>query len=453
MSHIYPVSPFPSIIKFTKKETESMGRMFQVNGDHILQYGIEEAFLIGYLQHIIYDHVGKDPYFIDGRHWTYNTTEYFINKLYPFWNERRFNYLIKSLVDQGVIIVGNFNKNKFDRTRWFAFVDEHRFLSELDHRYKKSPENSSSRENAECYSEPKNQNLSPQTVTSLKTVGTNQVMKQDIEEYQSVKTHHPTYKNVTCTAARVSEEKVEKMAPLSNLQKCNISTYKNVTSYIDPLHNTLINFREERLENAPSLKDSENGSKEKKGRGSRLSPTWEIPNEYREWAIQRGLFNEQIDNIADNFKDHWISTTSNATKLDWFATWRKWLRGDKNIRLIEPVSQVKVGVQVAIPVEQASLKKSDNPLIQKWNDMTDEIKKATDARYGEGSYKSWISQLDFQDVTDKCVTFKAPNKFLADHMKTYHVEVLYDFARKIVPSLSNERQIEISYPGSENASR
>lgn len=102
--------------------------MCQIDVDHIIQYGIEEAFLIDYLQTNIHYHRSRDEYFYDGHYWTYCSTKYLIDKMFPFLNDRKFNYIVKSLVKQGVILVGNYNKNKFDKTRWFAFVDEEKFL-------------------------------------------------------------------------------------------------------------------------------------------------------------------------------------------------------------------------------------------------------------------------------------------------------------------------------------
>ncbi len=44
-----------------------------------------------------------------------------------------------------------------------------------------------------------------------------------------------------------------------------------------------------------------------------------------------------IDEIADNFRDYWVSATgSKSTKLNWLATWRVWVRNEKKI-----YSQVK----------------------------------------------------------------------------------------------------------------
>jgi hypothetical protein len=67
--------------------------------------------------------------------------------------------------------------------------------------------------------------------------------------------------------------------------------------------------------------------KPKAGRGTRLSPDWDLPDDWGEWAEQQGMTRESIIRECDKFKDFWISKSgSNATKADWEATWRNWIR-------------------------------------------------------------------------------------------------------------------------------
>lgn len=72
--------------------------------------------------------------------------------------------------------------------------------------------------------------------------------------------------------------------------------------------------------------------KEKKEsiKGSRLSPDWIIPNEYLDFCKKE---RPELDarEIAETFKDYWISKSgATATKTDWFATWRNWVRRQEN---------------------------------------------------------------------------------------------------------------------------
>lgn len=64
-------------------------------------------------------------------------------------------------------------------------------------------------------------------------------------------------------------------------------------------------------------------------RGSRLQKTWQLPKAWADWALAEntGLTAESVRKVADEFRDYWIAKSgTNATKLDWEATWRNWVR-------------------------------------------------------------------------------------------------------------------------------
>ncbi|HHG5536355.1 TPA: hypothetical protein ACPWRH_004662 [Pseudomonas aeruginosa] len=73
-------------------------------------------------------------------------------------------------------------------------------------------------------------------------------------------------------------------------------------------------------------------SAEKPKRGSRLPEDWTLPVDWLTWALtERPEFGEAaMRRFGDSFGDHWRSVTGkNATKLDWFATWRNWVRNQR----------------------------------------------------------------------------------------------------------------------------
>ena len=65
----------------------------------------------------ISDHV------IDGRRWTYQSIRDMKEKAFPFWSKDTINRAITSLINKGLLIEGNFNEKKYDKTRWFALGD------------------------------------------------------------------------------------------------------------------------------------------------------------------------------------------------------------------------------------------------------------------------------------------------------------------------------------------
>jgi uncharacterized protein YdaU (DUF1376 family) len=66
--------------------------------------------------------------------------------------------------------------------------------------------------------------------------------------------------------------------------------------------------------------------KVKQHKGSRLHPTFTMPDEWGEFCEQERP--DLIPNkVFNQFKDYWISQAgAKGVKLDWFATWRNWVR-------------------------------------------------------------------------------------------------------------------------------
>lgn len=56
----------------------------------------------------------------DGHRWTYQSVKEIHAKIFPHLTERTVKRLVKSLKDKNLIITGNFNRYKYDRTTWYA---------------------------------------------------------------------------------------------------------------------------------------------------------------------------------------------------------------------------------------------------------------------------------------------------------------------------------------------
>ena len=68
-------------------------------------------------------------------------------------------------------------------------------------------------------------------------------------------------------------------------------------------------------------------------KGSRLSADWVLPEDWESWARQeRPDLNPQ--KVGEQFKDFWIAKAgAQGVKLDWLATWRNWVRNQRQERL------------------------------------------------------------------------------------------------------------------------
>lgn len=63
-------------------------------------------------------------------------------------------------------------------------------------------------------------------------------------------------------------------------------------------------------------------------RATRMSPNFELPQEWVEW-VQANKPEVDARQTFEQFKDYWIAKAgADAAKLDWFSTWRNWVRRD-----------------------------------------------------------------------------------------------------------------------------
>ena len=61
--------------------------------------------------------------------------------------------------------------------------------------------------------------------------------------------------------------------------------------------------------------------------GSRLSPDWQLPDDWWNWAQTQGWTGAQAVSEAEKFRDYWIAQPgAKGRKCDWQATWRNWIR-------------------------------------------------------------------------------------------------------------------------------
>jgi hypothetical protein len=66
----------------------------------------------------------------------------------------------------------------------------------------------------------------------------------------------------------------------------------------------------------------------KTARATRLAEGWFLPDEWRDWAVRvHRLDPQKAVRISLDFRDYWHAKGgASACKLNWFATWRRWVR-------------------------------------------------------------------------------------------------------------------------------
>lgn len=110
---------------------------------------------------------------------------------------------------------------------------------------------------------------------------------------------------------------------------CNYSKFQGISEANNTRSNTTSNTVNNTTNNTPVEQEgTEKGLRRE--RGCRLPSDW-VPSEGNiEFAKKRGFSMEQILDIADTFRNHWIAKAgTDAAKRDWDATWRNWVKKEK----------------------------------------------------------------------------------------------------------------------------
>lgn len=84
-------------------------------------YGINCAVILQNLWHWIRKNEANGTNFYDGYYWTYNSTKAF-QELFPYLSQKQIETALKKLRDENIIITGNYNAIKYDRTLWYAIT-------------------------------------------------------------------------------------------------------------------------------------------------------------------------------------------------------------------------------------------------------------------------------------------------------------------------------------------
>lgn len=89
--------------------------------------GLNESIV---LQQIHY-WIGKKLNFNEGYYWVYNSYKGWKDQ-FPFWSERSIWTIINKLEKKGLLIVANYNKASFDKTKWYRINYEHElFITDI----------------------------------------------------------------------------------------------------------------------------------------------------------------------------------------------------------------------------------------------------------------------------------------------------------------------------------
>lgn len=98
--------------------------MHHFDVEDAMKYGVEKAVVLSNIRFWLNNNKNKDLSTVkhDGYYWMYNTARDMSNVL-PYFTQSKVQRLLKQLEDDGVLIVGNYNKVKYDRTKWYTLSE------------------------------------------------------------------------------------------------------------------------------------------------------------------------------------------------------------------------------------------------------------------------------------------------------------------------------------------
>lgn len=98
------------------------------------EYGIPEAIMLNDVAFWEKQNRLNGRNFYNGRYWTYNTFKAFVG-LYPYFSERTIKRAIQHLIEADLILVGNFDNDRFRHTNYYTLTDRAKdYFSECPNR-------------------------------------------------------------------------------------------------------------------------------------------------------------------------------------------------------------------------------------------------------------------------------------------------------------------------------
>lgn len=93
------------------------------NVDVAQKYGVHAAVLLNNISFWCLKNKANGLNEHDGSFWTYNSKKAF-SELFPYMTARQIDYALKRLIDEKILITGNYNANAYDRTLWYAVTEK-----------------------------------------------------------------------------------------------------------------------------------------------------------------------------------------------------------------------------------------------------------------------------------------------------------------------------------------
>ena len=87
------------------------------------KYGVNAAIILQNIAYWIIQNEANETNFYDGRYWTFNSKRAY-GELFPYMSAKQIRTAIEKLIEDGVLVTGNYNKLAYDRTAWYSLTEK-----------------------------------------------------------------------------------------------------------------------------------------------------------------------------------------------------------------------------------------------------------------------------------------------------------------------------------------
>ena len=94
-----------------------------INSELAVKIGLNEAIVLRQIYYWLEINEKLKRNYHDGKYWSYNTMENWKKENFTWWSTKTVERAFKNLVNSGLVITGNYNKDSRDRTKWYT-IDE-----------------------------------------------------------------------------------------------------------------------------------------------------------------------------------------------------------------------------------------------------------------------------------------------------------------------------------------
>jgi len=87
-----------------------------------VDFDLETAVFLNNMAFWTNHNVANNKHYLDGHYWTYNSIPAF-SVLFPYWSTKQVERLLNKLTKSGLLLKGNYNLKKYDKTCWYALTN------------------------------------------------------------------------------------------------------------------------------------------------------------------------------------------------------------------------------------------------------------------------------------------------------------------------------------------